>query len=152
MARRLWILALVAVFALGVIACEQQEPDIATEDQVGADQRAEEAEANGDDGNGDDGNGEEAPAGETVTFVAVDIDFEDAPTEVPAGDVTFELVNEGNLEHNVVLDDLGDELVVEAMGGETATGNIELEPGTYEFHCDIPGHENQMRGEFEVVE
>jgi plastocyanin len=142
--KRLFLLAIVAVAAVGIAACEQQEPDITTEDQVGAEQRPDEAENDDVEENG------EAADGDVFTFVAIDLDFEEFPEEIPAGEVTFELVNDGNLEHNVTVDDLGDEMVVEAMGGETATGTVELEPGTYSFHCDVPGHEQQMQGEFTV--
>jgi plastocyanin len=85
----------------------------------------------------------EAPDGDgaTARFVAVDIDFEEAPSEIAAGDVTVELVNEGNLEHNVVFEGVdGDEPVVEAMGGETATGSVSLEQGEYVAYCSVPGH------------
>ena len=84
----------------------------------------------------------DAPDGDgaTATFVAVDIDFEEAPSELAAGEVSVELVNEGNLEHNVVFEGVSDEPVVEAAGGETATGSVSLEPGEYAAYCSVPGH------------
>lgn len=139
---RILSVGLAAVLALALASCSPQEPDVTPEQQVGAEQRPEPEEENGE------GGGEE-PAGETVTFVAVDIAFEEAPSEVPAGSVTFELVNDGGIMHNVVVDDLG-EKVVEAQGGETATGTVELEPGEYRYHCDVPGHESGMNGTFTV--
>lgn len=140
---RILSVGLTTVLALALAACSPQDPDVTPEEQVGAEQRPEPEAENGE------GGGEEEPAGETVTFVAVDIAFEEAPSEVPAGSVTFELVNEGGILHNVVLDDLG-EKVVEAQGGETATGTVELEPGEYRYFCDVPGHENSMNGTFTV--
>lgn len=135
-------LGLVAALALAVVACTPQDPDVTPEEQVGAEQRPDPAE------NGDD-NGAEEPTGEVYTFVAVDIAFDEAPTDVAAGTVTFELVNEGGATHNVVVDDL-DQTVVEANGGETVTGTVTLEAGEYGYHCAIPGHENLMNGTFTV--
>lgn len=138
-------LGIVAALALSIAACTPQEPDVTPDEQVGAEQRPEPAE----DGEGGEGGGSEEPAGEIYTFVAVDIAFDEAPSEVAAGPVTFELVNEGGATHNVVVDDLG-QTVVEANGGETVTGNVTLEPGEYRYHCSIPGHENLMNGTFTV--
>jgi uncharacterized cupredoxin-like copper-binding protein len=135
-------LALLAALSLWAVACSPGEPEITPEEQVAGEDRPEDAE---------DATDEPAPAGETVRFVAVDIDYSEAPTEVAAGEVTFELVNEGALEHNVVLEEPGDVLVVEAMGGETATGDVSLEAGSYTYYCSIPGHrEAGMEGTFEV--
>jgi plastocyanin len=138
--------ALLLPLAFVLAGCFDGTPEFSEAEQVPESQRAT-AEGEGDDAAG--GNGEGAPS---VRFVAVDIDFEEAPAEVPAGLVEFELVNDGNARHNVVLDDLGNELVVEADGGETAVGSIELEPGEYAYHCDIPGHEQAMSGTFTVTD
>lgn len=140
------VIALLIGLAAVLAACVEGEPEFTEAEQAPADERA---ALEGDDGSG------EAPADgadSAVRFVAVDIEYTEAPTEVPAGAVEFELVNEGNIQHNVVLDDLGDRLVVEAGAGETATGTVELEPGEYAFHCSIPGHEQAMQGTFTVSE
>ncbi len=79
-------------------------------------------------------------AGDGATFVADDIVFTQAPSDVPAGQVTVELVNEGAIVHDVVIEEIGDEVVATANGGETATGQVELEPGTYTYYCSIAGH------------
>lgn len=73
-------------------------------------------------------------------FVAIDIDYSQAPESVPAGEVEMQLVNEGNIVHNVVIEELGDELVVEAGGGQEASGTVTLDPGTYAYYCSVPGH------------
>lgn len=85
-----------------------------------------------------------------LMFVAVDIDFADAPTASSAGAKEIVLVNDGVADHNVTIPALGDSPVVEASGGETATSNIELEASTYEYFCSVPGHETSMSGEFTV--
>lgn len=67
----------------------------------------------------------------------------------PAGTIAFELTCEDAVNHNVVIDEL--DVEVAACGpGETGTGAIDLEPGTYTYVCTIPGHEATMRGTLEV--
>lgn len=146
---RISSLGLVAAVVLAGTACTPQEPDVTPEEQVGAAQRPEEPAEDGED-TGEDGGGE--GGGEAVTFVAEDILFADAPSEVPAGSVTIELVNDGSADHDVTIDALGDEPLVVAAGGETATGTVELEPGEYEYYCSVPGHEGSMNGTFTVSE
>lgn len=139
------VVALVSVLALA--GCTAEEPQFTAQDQIPADLRTE--EPTGEDGSGDGGDGGGEPSGEVYTFVGIDIDFSDAPTEVAAGAVTFELVNEGGILHDVTLEE-GD-TVVEAPGGETATGNVTLEPGSYVYYCSVPGHRSAgMEGELTV--
>ena len=67
----------------------------------------------------------------------------------PAGEITFELVCEDAVNHNIVIDELDEEIAF-CSPGETVTGSIELEAGTYTYVCTIPGHESTMRGELVV--
>jgi plastocyanin len=103
-----------------------------------------------------EGEGGEAAGGieqtqDELAFVAVDIDFSVAPSgTLPAGEKTVTLTNEGQAEHNVTIPELGDDPIVEAAGGETVTETVTVEPGTYEFFCSVPGHEQLMNGEFTV--
>lgn len=78
------------------------------------------------------------PEGEV--FVAQDILYAEAPETVPTGDLTFVLENQGQIEHNIVMEELGDELVVEAAAGAVETGDITLEAGDYVYYCSIAGH------------
>ena len=133
------LLGLVAALALS--ACSKQEPDITANDQVPAAQHTE-MMAEGET---------PAQAGPPV-FVAIDIDYEAAPTELPAGEVEITLDNKGAIEHNVTLIGPGydEEVVLVAGAGASATETVTLEPGTYEYHCSIPGHEANMHGELTV--
>lgn len=98
---------------------------------------------------GDAAEGDGAATEEGLTFTAVDIDFTQAPTgTVPAGEHEVVLVNEGQAPHNVTIPALQDAPIVEALGGETASASVTLEPGTYEYFCSVPGHEALMNGEF----
>lgn len=130
------VLAVLAVLALG--ACTAQEPEITAQDQVPADARTEAPEE------GSDGGGQ--AEGEPVTWVAVDVEFAEAVTELPA-DTPIALTLDGsgaNLPHDITIAELGDQTVVATDGGETATATITLEAGTYTFYCSIPGHRNTM--------
>lgn len=143
-------LGLVGVVAAGLIA-------------AGAGMREIEHAVAGTGGEGE-GEGGGAPAEETteqatggaaaedgqVEYVAVDIDFEVAPETAAAGEQTVTLINEGVVPHNVTFPEIDEAPVVEAAGGETATGEITLEPGTYEYICSVPGHEASMNGELTV--
>jgi uncharacterized cupredoxin-like copper-binding protein len=89
------------------------------------------------------------------------------PAEVAAGAVSFEVVNEGTIEHEMVVvktdkgaanlatdgeaDETGavDEIVLGA--GESGDLKVDLEPGTYALVCNLPGHyEEGMYADFTV--
>lgn len=78
------------------------------------------------------------PPGEV--FVAQDIFYAEAPEVVPTGEQTWVIDNQGTIVHNIVVEELGDELIAEAEGGEVATGTVTLDEGEYVYYCDIPGH------------
>lgn len=130
---RLALFAAFAVLILTLAGCSKEEPEITADDQVPADMVSEEEHA------GDDA-GTDAPAGGAeAEFVAEDIKFASAPAELPAGTVTFKLVNNGAIAHDVTIEEI-DEDVVHAEGGQTGTGTVELEPGEYTYYCSVPGH------------
>jgi plastocyanin len=96
--------------------------------------------------------GETGGGGTEPVFVAVDIEYEQAPEALPPGDTTITLENEGSIEHNVVFEELGDQLIVEAAAGESATGDVTLEAGEYTYYCSVPGHRATMEGTLTVEE
>lgn len=89
---------------------------------------------------GDDGDG--GVAGEAdVTVVGFDsFSFDQDEYTVPAGEVTFEYVNEGQLRHTLVVEGEDDFKLAVNARGDTDRGSIELEPGEYVIYCDEPGH------------
>ena len=102
-------------------------------------------------GNGDDaGNGDGDP---DVSVTGTDaLAFEPDQLSAEAGSITVELIAEEGVEHTFVVEEASDAEVVAAQPGETATGSIELEPGTYTFYCDVAGHrEAGMEGTLEVT-
>ena len=92
-------------------------------------------------GGGDGGSAEPVEAGDgTIQLVASDLAFDTTQVSATAGEIEVTLENTGAVEHDVVVEEAGDEVVVVAAPGETATGSIELEAGTYTYYCSIPGH------------
>jgi uncharacterized cupredoxin-like copper-binding protein len=68
---------------------------------------------------------------------------------VEAGEVEVVLHNDGTILHDLRIDD--QPLLLEAVAGETDTGSIALDPGSYAFFCSLPGHrEAGMEGVLEV--
>jgi plastocyanin len=129
---RITVVAVLAVLLLA--ACEQQEPSITLEEQVPAEMREEAEPAE---------NNDEAPAdaAETVEFQADELFFEGIPETLAAGAVEFVMENVGNLPHDLVIEELGDRVVVPLTdAGETNSGTVELESGEYTLYCDVPGH------------
>jgi plastocyanin len=141
MTRRLTVLPAV-VLAVALAGCSEIPPPVEYVEQVPAEKRSELTSADG---------GDQAPTGETLEFVAVDIDYSEAPETANAGEATFELTNEGGLTHNVVIDEISSTPIVEAAGGQTATGTAELEAGEYVYYCSVPGHrEAGMEGRLQA--
>lgn len=92
-------------------------------------------------GGGDDAPAD-APAGTgEVTVEAGDLFYDPETLSATAGEIAFTLVNIGDAEHDLVIEEVGDVVVIGNIApGETGTGSIELEAGTYTVYCDVPGH------------
>lgn len=103
-------------------------------------------------GGGDGGSGDAADAADgSVRIEASDLAFDKEQVSAAAGEIDVQLDNVGSAEHDFVVEEAGDQVVAVAAPGETATGSIELEPGTYTYYCSIPGHrEAGMEGTLEV--
>lgn len=132
-------IAVIAVLSAGIISAQAGMRDL----------HAEEEGASGEDAGEGEGGGEltEIPA-DALVWVAVDIAYEQEVNEATAGEQVIAIDNRGNLPHNVVFE--GTNIKVEAEGGQQAAKTVTLEPGTYTFYCDIPGHRATMEGTIEV--
>lgn len=103
---------------------------------------------------GGDAAGDDLPAMQGATsprleVSATEMAYEPDAVAVEAGDVEVVLHNEGSTLHDLRIED--EELVVEAMAGETGTGEISLGAGRYQYFCSISGHrEAGMEGVLEV--
>ncbi len=79
-------------------------------------------------------------AATSVDVSAVELAFEPKEFTIPANtDVTINITNDGVLEHDFAVDDLGIESDLLASGEQTSVV-INAAPGTYEFHCTVTGH------------
>lgn len=57
------------------------------------------------------------------------------------GQLDVTLVCDGVVPHDLVIDAVNDGAEVAACAGnDEASATITIDPGTYEFHCAIPGH------------
>ena len=63
-------------------------------------------------------------------------------TSVESGAYTFELKNDGQDAHNLAIEGPGlPAKETPTIGpGKTASLEVELQPGTYELFCSVPGH------------
>lgn len=79
----------------------------------------------------------------------------DMPRQLPAGRVTFEITNNGEVEHNFEIEGQGIEesLSQNLQPGESATLTVDLEAGSYEVYCPVGDHEDEgMTMDLEVTE
>jgi uncharacterized cupredoxin-like copper-binding protein len=91
----------------------------------------------------------EGPTSPRLEVTATEMMYDPSAVAVEAGEVEVVLHNEGGLLHDIRI---GDEpIALEANPGDTATEQIPLEAGSYEFFCSLPGHrEAGMEGVLEV--
>lgn len=102
-------------------------------------------------GAGDGSSGAVDTGDGAVQIEASDLAFDPEQIAVSSGEVQVDLTNVGAVEHDIVIEETGDTMVVHAEPGETATGSIDLEADTYIFYCSVPGHrEAGMEGTIEV--
>jgi plastocyanin len=99
------------------------------------------------------GDGEAADGGSDGDVLAVtgtdELLWDEETLSASAGTIEFELTCEDGVEHNLVIEET-DETVAACAPGETVTGSVELDAGTYTYICTIPGHESRMIGELTV--
>lgn len=75
-----------------------------------------------------------------ITLTAVDIAYAEADLTIPANtDVELTITNDGVLQHSFVIDEHGIDSGP-LNGGESTTITLNLPAGTYQYHCDVPGH------------
>ena len=110
----------------------------------------------GEEGHAEDGEGSHSEAGASTTLeLAADptaLAFDKTELNAKAGEVKIDFDNPAAIEHNVVIEQDGEELagfepIVESEEELTA----ELAPGSYTFICSVPGHaEAGMEGTLKV--
>lgn len=96
--------------------------------------------------------GPKAPAGPTVVKVTLtEFKITMDQTTLPAGPITFEITNNGAIDHEVVIEPAGandepfslngvESEKEDIHPGDTVTLDWTLEPGDYQLSCHVPGH------------
>lgn len=114
-------------------------------------------------GSDDDGSSETTAAattappsgGETVAISETDFKLDPSDPSVKAGEVTFDVTNDGQTAHSLEVEGPnGDqELEQDLQPGDSGTLTVDLsEPGTYEMYCPVDDHKGRgMTGEITVT-
>jgi uncharacterized cupredoxin-like copper-binding protein len=99
------------------------------------------------------GGGASGAAG-TVDISARDFSFDPSDPTVKAGQVTFNLKNDGQTTHSLEIEDVNGsdaEIEGDVAPGQSGTLKVSLKPGTYEFYCPVDDHKEMgMEGEITV--
>ncbi|HZO58227.1 MAG TPA: plastocyanin/azurin family copper-binding protein [Solirubrobacterales bacterium] len=125
---------LVLVGAVVLITTTHKEHPRAEAAEKAAEERAKEAEAGGGGG--------EAGGAKAVRAVEKEFSIElEGGDTLEAGRYTFEVVNEGEIGHDLEIEGEGVEEKTPVIdGGESAELAADLKPGKYRFYCTVPGH------------
>jgi len=93
-----------------------------------------------------------SPIATEVNLDMVELRFIPDTLEIPANvDVQINLSNSGNLPHNFSIKDK--DIAVDLAAGDKTSFTLNLPAGTYDFFCNVPGHESAgMVGKLTVVE
>ncbi|MGH8979025.1 MAG: plastocyanin/azurin family copper-binding protein [Acidimicrobiia bacterium] len=99
-------------------------------------------------GDDDDGGGESVTVTNgQVTVEARDTAFDYTEIDTTPGDLEVTLVEAGSLDHTFVVEDAEGNAIEPKLtvggGTDRDSGTYALQPGDYEYFCDIPGHRGQ---------
>ena len=98
----------------------------------------------GGDEEGDVIGADTSGAAQTLSVTALDFEFDPAELSAHAGEVTFELGNDGDAPHALAVRGNGRDDSSEVIdGGESTSFSLDLEDGTYEIYCPVDDHEEQ---------
>jgi len=65
--------------------------------------------------------------------------FDKSDYSVHGGDITIGYIDDGSLQHTLVIDGHGG-FKLTVNSGESKAGKVNLAPGTYTIYCDVPTH------------
>jgi plastocyanin len=72
---------------------------------------------------------------------AIDINWREKELKIGPGTVGIQMVNEGSIAHTFVFEGVTSGRKLSTPGaGDTDQAKFELQPGTYVYFCDVPGH------------
>lgn len=138
---RLAAVMLSVAAALSVAACGGDDDDDGGSDQTAASTQA-------TTGGGGGGGG-----GETVQIGETEFALDPSEANVKAGEVTFEVTNDGSTVHDLEVEGQGVEEKTDLIEpGQSATLTVDLsQSGSYEMYCTVDSHREQgMEGEVTV--
>ncbi len=84
-----------------------------------------------------------APQATMINMTETDFAIDPKQQTTRAGEVSFEVHNAGQTEHNLVVEDASHAEVVHivvVLPGKAAQAEATLKPGKYVIHCSLPGH------------
>jgi plastocyanin len=89
-----------------------------------------------------------------LTVHALDtLKFDKSEYSAPSGDVTIGYVDDGSIQHTLLIDGHGGFKLTVNKQGQAKAGTTNLTPGTYTLYCDIPTHrEAGMQAKLTVTE
>jgi plastocyanin len=131
------------------LAAEQEE---AGAEELEAGETGTEGPITGDEGAAEETGASDEQAVDVGTVAMTEYAFGPDAVTVKKGD-TVTAENEGGVVHNLTVFDGGDELAGtdDVDPGSSADLEVDVDPGTYEMICTIPGHEDLgMAGDFTV--
>jgi uncharacterized cupredoxin-like copper-binding protein len=142
-------IALLAAIPIALSACGGDDDEADTTAAATTTTTTEENEATTGGGGG---GGAATGGGENVDISEVDFKINPADVTTKAGSVTFDISNDGESPHNLEVEGNGVEQVSDTFQpGDSGELTVDLQPGTYEMYCAIPGHrELGMEGEVTV--
>jgi plastocyanin len=128
------IFAVLAIAALGLAACGDDDSDTTTDAATTTETTAETTAESGGGGAGSTVEVEADPGGQLA--------YTTDSLEADAGVVTIDFSNPSTVDHDVRIEDSsGSDLGGTSVITESSeTAEVDLEPGTYTFYCSVPGH------------
>ena len=90
--------------------------------------------------------------GESVAITETEFSIDPSDVKTKAGEVTFDITNDGGTVHNLEIEGNGVEEVSDDLDpGQKGELTVDLQPGTYEMYCAIGDHADQgMEGTLTV--
>lgn len=91
-------------------------------------------------GGSSDASSEPVAGAEEITVRAGDLWFKPERIEASNGaPLNITVRNDGDVFHDFTIDEL--DLMIDVEAGDTVTAGLpDVEPGTYDFYCSVPGH------------